>query len=258
MFDYSELTDVDLITSRLKLFEGCVDLERLTLSEVQGSFSTRRVSSRILRRSKLISCLIFGLVASPGRFSKSIWSKIEFPETFKHLRVEISDVGPHHSSVTSLLLPSPSLLRLLYPLLPLISPPSSSFSSFVSNSWSLDHLLSIPTIQLCNLQTLSITRSTPPFSLFPAPPLGHEPPPPDDVCAVKPIPEVLFEALLADGVGLRVLELDWWEVSSDQVSKLAKTLVNLEKFKFELDAPFAKLVSRVDLSIWRYRARTRY
>ncbi|KAL7411200.1 hypothetical protein BDY24DRAFT_141983 [Mrakia frigida] len=167
----TKLTDVGLS----KLFEGCVDLERLTLSEVQG------------------------------RFSKSIWMKIDFPETFKHLRVEISDVGPHHS-------------------------------------WSLDHLLSIPSVQLSNLQTLSITRSTPPFSLFPVPPLGHEPPPPDDVCVVKPIPEALYEALLAEGTGLRVLELDWWEVSSDQVSKLAKTLTNLEKFKFELDAPFSKLL----------------
>jgi len=60
---------------------------------------------------------------------------------------------------------------------------------------------------------------------------------------VKPIPEALFDALLEDGIGLRVLEVDWWEVSSDQVSKIAKTLVNLEKFKFELDAPFSKLVS---------------
>jgi len=53
-----------------------------------------------------------------GRFSKSIWTKIDFPETFKHLRVEISDVGPHHSSVT-----------LSFPLFPFTFLPSPRISS---------------------------------------------------------------------------------------------------------------------------------
>lgn len=149
------------------------------------------------------------------------------------------NLGCRPSSLVSHL--SSSLLRLS--LLSRTNCPTYLLFQLSSLSWSLDHLLSIPSVQLSNLQTLSITRSTPPFSLFPVPPLGHEPPPPDDVCAVKPIPESLYEALLAEGTGLRVLELDWWEVSSDQVSKLAKTLTNLEKFKFELDAPFSKLVS---------------
>ena len=96
---------------------------------------------------------------------------------------------------------------------------------------------------MAHLHTLSVTRTTPPFSLFPVPPFGLEAPPPDEVCAVRPIPDALLDTLLADGSQLRMLEIDWWEVDEKQVAKLAKALVNLEKFKFHLDAPFTKLVS---------------
>lgn len=88
------LTWLDFCDCRLALFEGCEELERLTLSEVQGQYFFPRIALAIAQ-SRLTH------FDPSGRFSKSVWEKVEWPDTFKHLRIEISDVGPHHSSVVN-------------------------------------------------------------------------------------------------------------------------------------------------------------
>ncbi|CDZ98295.1 hypothetical protein [Phaffia rhodozyma] len=169
----TKLTDKGI----LAILEDCPSLESFCLSEVQG------------------------------RLSKTLWSKVEvFPETLRHLRIEISDVGPHHS-------------------------------------WTTDHLLSISDITVNNLETFSVVRSIPPVCLFPVPPQGHPPPRVDEACIYGPLPDELLCKICDKGTRLKVLELDWWTIGKDALEKITKKRRGLEKLRVTFDAPFGKLLA---------------
>jgi hypothetical protein len=76
------------------------------------------------------------------------------------------------------------------------------------------------------------------------PPLGHLPPAIDETCALRPIPSDLVDTLIQGGKRLKTLEIDWWEISVEDWTKIAKVCVGIERLKLTLDASFTKLVSR--------------
>ena len=65
----------------------------------------------------------------------------------------------------------------------------------------------------------------------------------NDLCRSQPIPEEIYQAILDKGNALTTLNLDWWEIDEERLTKLVKTLPELEELTVRLDFPMYRLVS---------------
>jgi hypothetical protein len=143
-----------------------------------------------------------------GRFSKSCWTKLTpLPSQLTTLALYYAEPSPH-------------------------------------KSWTLDHLLSLPSaLSTSSLTTVIVSRKPDPGALIPSR-HHHSRFPVDQVMVPKPVGDELVEALLERGDEWRVLELDLWKMGSDELKKIMEGCAGLIKMKILFDAPFRGLVSR--------------
>jgi len=96
---------------------------------------------------------------------------------------------------------------------------------------------------------LEITRSIPVAAAMPFLPAlkntdtSIQIPKVNDLCRSQPIPEETYQAILDKGNALTTLNLDWWEIDEERLTKLVKTLPELEELTVRLDFPMYRLVS---------------
>lgn len=95
------------------------------------------------------------------------------------------------------------------------------------HSWTADHLLSFPKLQLDSLSHLSVLRIVPPphFSLS-SNVLEYDSRI-DDVATLKPIPKDIV-AVIRGTSALTVLECDWWSWKPEDVKSLLERCTQLE------------------------------
>lgn len=114
----------------------------------------------------------------------------------KALRIATSETGPHHS-------------------------------------WTVDHLLSIPSLPLDALETLSIIRVVHPFD-------SHE----DDVASLQPVSREILDKLKEESSSsITDLDVDWWGWSPSDIKELLASNRQLERLSITLDAPLSKMLS---------------
>jgi hypothetical protein len=159
-----------------------------------------------------------------GRLSRNLWSKVgSLPPHLRKFQVAISESGPHHS-------------------------------------WTADHLLSIPQLQLNILSHLSIMRIVPAPHFSSSNVLEYDARI-DDVATLKAIPKDVV-GVIRGATALTVLECDWWSWRPEDVKALLERCTQLEVvillfssihslaqiifwqlLKLSFDAPFAKLLA---------------
>lgn len=126
-----------------------------------------------------------------GRLSRNLWSKVaSLPPHLRSFQVAMSESGPHHS-------------------------------------WTADHLLSIPQLQLSILSHLSIVRIVPsPRFLSSSNALEYDGRI-DAVATLKPIPKDVLGAIRG-ATTLTILECDWWSWKPEDVKALLERCSQLE------------------------------
>ena len=116
----------------------------------------------------------------------------------------------------------------------------------------MDHLASFAHVPFDQLTTLEVSRAVPPSAAMPFHPHqreGDQPrqiPKVHDLCHSQPIPDDIYQAILDKGKGLTKLNLDWWEIDEERLTRLIKTLIGLEELTVRLNFPLFRLVSAID------------
>ena len=157
------------------IVERCDALEDLVLDEIQGDSSSRKLP--YISDSQI------------GRLSRSLWTKpSDFPATLQHLRIVISETGPHHS-------------------------------------WTTDHLLSLHALPVESLSGLSVVRREAFPRLENGIPTSQAIV--DDIFALKPVPREFVEKMRY-ARSLTTFQNDWWAWNIADLKVVLESCPNLE------------------------------
>jgi hypothetical protein len=120
-----------------------------------------------------------------------LWSKFaSLPPHLRRFQIAISESGPHHS-------------------------------------WTADHLLSFPKLQLDALSHLSVIRIVPPLHFSPSSNILEYDARIDDVATLTAIPKDVV-VIIRGAEALTVLECDWWSWKPEDVRSLLERCTQLE------------------------------
>lgn len=161
-----------------------------------------------------------------GRLSKNLWYNINMlPDTLQHFKMSYSEEGPHHSWVTD-------HLDGIFQLFSLSQTPLKTFSitTILPECFYLQVPKSEASAQNLNSTTFQLRRSYQNAC--------------DDKIAPRKMPEDALEKILLHGEELEILELDMYELCTEDVRKLMDRCKQLRHLRILLNSPLTKLVSR--------------
>lgn len=115
-------------------------------------------------------------------------------------------------------------------------------NSTTHHSWTTDHLCSLKDLieRVETLQTLTVTRLVLRHVQMP---FDHLKDQPESMMALSTLPDGILASLFRHKESLRILNIDFWNMSLERAKGLLETCTKLQRVQMSLDAPFAKLVS---------------
>lgn len=161
-----------------------------------------------------------------GRLSKNLWYNINvLPDTLQHFKMSYSEEGPHHSWVTD-------HLDGIFQMFSLSQTPLKTFSitTILPECFYVQVPKTETSAQNLNATTFQLKRSYQNAC--------------DDKIAARKLPEDALKKILMHGEELEVLELDMYELCTEDVRKLMDRCKQLRQLRILLDSPLSKLVSR--------------
>lgn len=160
-----------------------------------------------------------------GRLSRNLWYNIGMlPDTLQHFKMSYTEEGPHHSWVTD-------HLDGIFQIFSLSQIPLKTFSitTILPECFYVQVPNNEPCTQNLNSTTFQVKRSYQNAC--------------DDKIAARRLPEDALRKILLYGEELEILELDMYELGTDDVRNLMDRCRQLRHLRFLLNSPLTKLVS---------------